>query len=50
MIRTLKIGHTEQRRAQRHRWCVEEQRIFMGLQEFGVIPFEIRSLKIGHTE
>ena len=22
----------------------------MGLQQFGVIPFEIRSLKIGHTE
>ena len=22
----------------------------MGLQEFGVIPFEIRTLKIGHTE
>ena len=49
-IRSLKIGHTEQRRAQRHRWCVEEQRIFMDLQEFGVIPFEIRTLKIGHTE
>ena len=27
-IRSLKIGHTEQRRIQRHRWCVEEQRIF----------------------
>ena len=24
--------------------------INMGLQQFGVIPFEIRSLKIGHTE
>ena len=24
--------------------------IFLGLQEFGVIPFEIRTLKIGHTE
>ena len=24
--------------------------IFLGLQQFGVIPFEIRSLKIGHTE
>lgn len=23
---------------------------FMGLQQFGVIPFEIRTLKIGHTE
>ena len=22
----------------------------MGLQQFGVIPFEIRTLKIGHTE
>ena len=24
--------------------------IILGLQEFGVIPFEIRTLKIGHTE
>ena len=24
--------------------------IFLGLQQFGVIPFEIRTLKIGHTE
>ena len=24
--------------------------IFRGLQQFGVIPFEIRTLKIGHTE
>ena len=23
---------------------------YLGLQQFGVIPFEIRSLKIGHTE
>jgi len=22
----------------------------LGLQQFGVIPFEIRTLKIGHTE
>ena len=24
--------------------------IFLGLQQFGVIPFEIRTLKKGHTE
>ena len=64
-IRSLKIGHTEQRRTQRfyivaivrHRGTVGAWRnrgylrVFIKvLQQFGVISFEIRTLMYCHTE